>query len=672
MVKKQIDTIFAIILLVGIAIIGTFFALSYWKIISITFPAIPGFPHISFPASKPKTDIKKFTSEEDFKSYLKEAETGLYMTGFGVGGGIIREAASLPLTAPMPEPQLKADEEALDRVSSTTVQVLGIDEPDIVKTDGKEIYFSPEYYYRFWEPELILEKGSVPPLPTAKTKIIKAFPPAYLGVDAEIGNTGNLLLKENILVIFSGDKIYGYDISNPKSPEKKWTMELENNNYVVGARLYKGKIYLINSTRIDDYRPCPIKPLSVEGVPLEIKCADIYHPVTNVPVDVTFTAMIVNPASGKIEKNISFIGSSGSSIVYMSEGNIYLTYSYSGDVVEFFYNFLNEECQNIAPAWVIDKFKKLISYDISDSAKMTELQVILEKWYGSLNNDERLKAENELTNRMGDYYKEHKRDLEKTGIAKIGLDNFEVLATNEVPGTPLNQFSLDEYQNHLRVATTIGESFWMWSIGGERESANDVYVLDKNLEITGSVKDLGLGERVYSVRFIEDKGYVVTFRQIDPFFVLDLSNPEKPELKGQLKIPGYSSYLHPITKDKILGIGKEGSNVKISLFGVTSPENPTELAKYTLNEYWSDILNTHHAFLLDKKHEIFFLPGSKGGYIFSYKDNQLKLTKAVSDIIAKRAIYINDYLYIIGDDKIVVLNELDWVKVNTLVFGPEY
>ena len=112
----------------------------------------------------------------------------------------------------------------------------------------------------------------------------------------------------------------------------------------------------------------------------------------------------------------------------------------------------------------------------------------------------------------------------------------------------------------------------------------------------------------------------------------------------------------------------EDWKVKISLFDVTSPENPTEIAKYILDEYWSDILNTHHAFLLDKKHEIFFLPGSKGGYVFSYKDYQLKLTKAVSDIMARRALYINDYLYIIGDDKIIVLNEINWEKVNKIEF----
>jgi uncharacterized secreted protein with C-terminal beta-propeller domain len=276
-----------------------------------------------------------------------------------------------------------------------------------------------------------------------------------------------------------------------------------------------------------------------------------------------------------------------------------------------------------------------------------------------------LRIDNEIENRMADYYQDHKRDLETTGIIKIGLDEFEITASGNVPGKPLNQFSLDEYNDDLRIATTVGEGF-RFGFGGTRESANDVYVLDGNLNKKGALQDLGLEERIYSARFIEDKGYLVTFRQIDPFFVIDLSDPMKPELKSELKIPGYSSYLHPITKDKILGIGKEGSKVKISLFDVSNPENPLEVDKYTLDEYWSDILDTHHAFLLDSKHQVFFLPGRRGGYIFSYKNNNLELRRAVSEIAARRAIYLDDFLYIIGDNKIVVLNEINWEEVNEL------
>ena len=606
------------------------------------------------------TGVEKFSSEQEFKDYIEETGLGYYES-FGLGEARMMDISE-EIFAPTSE-LLAGKGGGPERVSTTTVQVLGIDEPDIVKTDGKEIYFSSGRQY-YWRPFLEI----IPPQTSGETKIIRAFPVTNLKLEEKIKKSGELLLHEDILVIFSGDEITGYDISNPNQPEQKWEIELESNNYVVGARLHKGKIYLITSTRINTYNPCPIRPLSVNGAPLEIKCVDIYHPVPPIPVDTTYNALICNPESGDIEKNISFIGTSGSSVVYMSENGLYITYSYYESLIKFFIDFFAEECKDIIPSWIIEKLEKLESYDISETAKFTEFGVIMEQYHSSLSDDEKLRIENEFQNRIEDYYKDNKRELETTGIVKVDLDNFEVSATGGVPGRPLNQFSLDEYNNHLRIATTVGEGMF-WGRSGTGASANDVYVLDGSLKTVGFIQDLGLEERIYSARFIEDKGYLVTFRQIDPFFVLDLSDPENPELKGELKIPGYSSYLHPITKDKILGIGKEDSKVKISLFDVSNPKNPIEKAKYTLDECWSDILNTHHAFLLDEKHKIFFLPGSRGGYIFSYAGDQLKLERAVSNVSAKRAIYIDDYLYIIGEREIVVLNEINWKEVNELDFN---
>ena len=628
------------------------------KFLKISWPKMP-----KLPWSKVE-GIKKFSSEEEFKEYLQNASIETEYWGGGMGGGdafeIMRE--SVPLAAPTANS--KGAEP--DRVSETNVQVAGIDEPDIVKTDGKEIYFSREYQY-WWSGSVMIEESIMPPKVSAKTNIIKAFPVDNLAIDGEIEKSGNLLLSGKVLMIFSGDKIYGYDVSNPKSPEKKWDIFLESQNYLVGARLYKDKLYLITRNQINEVHPCPIKPLIANGVELSIACSDIYHPILPVPSDATFVAMIVNTDSGKVEEKTSFLGSSASSIIYMSENAIYVTYTYYESTIKFFSNFLTEKAKDIFPAWFVEKMEKLESYDISQSAKLTEFQVLYEKYINSLDSDERLRMENELSNRMSDYYKEHKRDLEKTGIVKIALGDFEIKAHGSVSGSPLNQFSLDEYKENLRIATTVGNRWWGLPFGvSGAESVSDVYVLDGNLSVQGLVKDLGKTERIYSVRFIEDKGYVVTFRQTDPFYVLDLSNPKKPELKGELKIPGYSGYLHPITKDKILGIGQESWQIKVSLFDVSSASNPKEQDKYILDESWSDILNNHHAFLLDKKHEIFFLPGSKGGYVFSYKNNELSLVKTVSETSVRRAIYIDDYLYIIGDNNIVVLNELNWERVKEL------
>lgn len=609
------------------------------------------------PGTLPSENFKKFSSRAEFEEYLQKGEMLASEIGTGIGG-TFREPLAEGITF----------EEALkigavpERVSQTTVQVLGVDEPDIVKTNGQEIYFSSlGGYYPLME-----LGGIMPPRISGETKIIKAFPPASLEKQGQIEKTGDLLLAGDILVIFSGREIYGYDVSNPASPQQEWKIELADNNWLVGARLYEREVYLITRTAINAYQPCPIRPLLVEGTPVEIKCVDIYHPVDPVPVDVAFTAWVLDPSSGEIERDLSFVGSSGGSVLYMSENAIYSTYSHFEDFTAFYLQFFKEKGKDIIPSRFLEKLERLITYDISQAAKMTEFNFILQSFLNSLDSDERLKVENELTNRMEGYYKKHRRDLEKTGIVKINIADFQVSAFGEIPGRLLNQFSLDQYNGYLRIATTAGDRFFGGMFLPRGKSVNDVYVLDKNLKIAGKIQDLGLEEKIYSVRFVRDKGYLVTFKQIDPFFVLDLSNPQKPALRGELKIPGYSSYLHPISENRILGVGKESSRVKISLFDVRDPEEPAEIAKYTLDEFWSDVLNTHHAFLLDKKHQIFFLPGGRGGYVFSYQGDGLSLVKAVSGVRTRRAVYIEDYLYVITDNEIIVLNELNWQKVNSL------
>jgi uncharacterized secreted protein with C-terminal beta-propeller domain len=318
--------------------------------------------------------------------------------------------------------------------------------------------------------------------------------------------------------------------------------------------------------------------------------------------------------------------------------------------------------------------EKTASLDISKRAKDVEVQYIWENFYNSFeDHDQRLKLENDINNRFSDYYKVNFRSFESTGIVKISLDGLAVQNQGEVAGRPLNQFCLDEHKGNLRIATTAGNrglNIWLSGINfSNTQSANDVYVLDKNLKQIGAVKDMGLGERIYSARFIGDRGYIVTFRQTDPFYVLDLSNPANPKLKGELKIPGYSGYLHPLADNIILGVGQEDWKLKMSLFDVSDPNNPKEIDKYLMQESYSEAINNHKAFLQDAKHKVFFLPGGSGGYVFGYEGNRLKLVKAVSDINARRAIFINDYMYIIHDNGLVVLDETKWEKVKELDFN---
>jgi len=666
--------ILALVFLIGALIIA---AVSRKKISSLVQPS----GEISTEnISRDLATLKKFKSEEEFKKYLSRSASTFSFTLGGRGGGPV-EALSESDQAALPKSSMPQGTGALleapSRFSETNIQVAGIDEPDIVKTDGKEIYFSTNKRFDSVIKPKSDQVGIIPP-PRERSivKNIRAFPVDDLELDAEIAKGGELLLEGNILVVvpqkyyYYGSeerKIFGYDVSNPSAPKEKWSAELKGKAQIEAVRLYGDKIYAVMSHAVDRNRPCPIEIMSVGGVTHLAKCMDIYHPETLVPVDVTYSVNVIDAGSGKLEDTLSFVGSSSDSVVYMSEKSLYVTYYYPGDFIRFALDFFKEN-KDLVSEQVIRDFEGLESYQIGANAKTTEYYDILERHFAGMDSDEEMRIKNELSNRMDGYFEKHKRDLERTGIVKIGIRNLDLEASGTVTGKPLNQFSLDEYNDNLRVAMTVGSNWWWFGFGdgGARQSANDIYVLDEDLRLRGELTDLGLEERIYSARFIEDKGYVVTFKQVDPFYVLDLSDPMNPEKKGELKIPGYSSYLHPIAKNKILGIGEENNKVKVSLFDVSDPADPTELAKYNLDEYYSEVSQTHHAFLLDKKHQIFFLPGSKGGYIFSYAGDNLSLAKTISETAVKRAIYLSDYLYVIGEDKLIVLNEKDWERVGEL------
>ncbi len=634
-----------------------------------------------------KGDIKKFVSEDDFKKYLADHQGdenyygGMAVRSFAAeGGGIAMQDLGLEMAVPT---GLGGGEKAAlapsaapspDRFSETNVQVVGIDEPDIVKTDGKEIYYSIAGGYYPWrgvpEPMPMIEERavsvSVPPSyrNEGEVKLIAAFPPDQMKEDGKIEASGNLLLNDNILIVFTSEqKINAYDVSDKANPKEKWTAKLGDREYLIGARLMNGKIYITTRHGVDHNRPCPIVPLTMGEKEVSIACTDIYYPSNGGAADATYNFMVLDGKTGEVEKKSAFVGSSGQTVFYMSENAIYLTYQTQVDMVEVAYLFFSNN-SDLVPSWVIERLAKVRGYDLSLSAKSAELYATLEKMRNSLNNDDALKLENEMTNRMEDFYEKYRREIGKTGIVKMSLSDFSAKST-EVPGTPLNQFSLDEHKEHLRIAVTIGESWWgLGGFGVRGKTVSDVYIIDNDMDIVGSVKDMGETERIYSVRFLGERGYVVTFRQTDPFYVLDLSSPKKPALRGELKIPGFSSYLHPLEGHKVLGIGREDGKVKLSIFDATFAENPKEVAKYQLNEYWSEALDNHHAFLLDKKHEVFFIPGSQGGYIFSYKGDQLKLEKAVSGVSVQRAIYLEDYMYLIGKNEITVLDEKTWDKVK--------
>jgi uncharacterized secreted protein with C-terminal beta-propeller domain len=170
-------------------------------------------------------------------------------------------------------------------------------------------------------------------------------------------------------------------------------------------------------------------------------------------------------------------------------------------------------------------------------------------------------------------------------------------ATGSVPGFILNSYALSQYKGDLRVATTEQPP---WQPDAPSETSSTVTVLRQNgnrLEKIGAVGGLGKGERIYAVRFLGERGFVVTFRQLDPLYALDLSDPTAPKLRGEVEIPGYSAYLHPVTDNLLLGVGREGGAVQASLFDVSDMGAPKRVSQLNLGNGFSPLESEPHAFL---------------------------------------------------------------------------
>ncbi len=200
-----------------------------------------------------------------------------------------------------------------------------------------------------------------------------------------------------------------------------------------------------------------------------------------------------------------------------------------------------------------------------------------------------------------DAINKHKTDIHKFDISDPLSTTY--VATGRVDGFMLSQWSMDEFEGRLRVATTSSPDWW-WGATERSESYVTVFEEDSGeLVEVGQVGGLGKGERIYSVRFIDDIGYVVTFRQTDPLYTIDLSDPTNPEVVGELKILGYSAYLHPVGDGLLLGVGQDATEegrtlgTQISLFDVSDPADPTRIHNYTLDNGYSAVEWDHRAFL---------------------------------------------------------------------------
>ncbi|MDA0632514.1 beta-propeller domain-containing protein [Nonomuraea sp. MCN248] len=237
-------------------------------------------------------------------------------------------------------------------------------------------------------------------------------------------------------------------------------------------------------------------------------------------------------------------------------------------------------------------------------------------------------------------------------------------ASGKVPGRLLNQYSLSEHDGHLRVATTLGSAD-----GGT--SSSSVHVLDAaTMKTTGQVGGLGKGERIYSVRFIGPVGYVVTFRQVDPLYTLDLRDPAAPKVTGELKITGYSAYLHPAGDGRLIGVGQEASGegrtlgTQVSLFDVSDPASPRRLSQLFQKDSGSEAEWDPHAFLYWPKTGTAVIPlSSHAGGKFETGATVLKITDSEvtrTGTIEHPSRTEQDYTYQPGIQRSMVIGESIW------------
>lgn len=503
-----------------------------------------------------------------------------------------------------------------EEFSKTNVQVEGVDEADIVKTDGNFIYY-------LTNSELTITDVNNVKLASKVEFDNKEFSPQEIFLKDNkivvIGITNRKVEKKNIAnteEYYPTNETYTtakiYNIEDRTNPKLERTIELEG--YYLSSRMIGDNVYLISNKNIYAYL-----------------CN--YYKATQLDEE-EFKPKYVDTATGKSIKTINF------------------------DCIYYIPEFEDTNYLNIAAFNITNNEPASINSYLGAGSEMyassTNLYITKTKY----NYDGGTDINTEI-------YKFNLKDATCT-FSKAG----------EVPGSILNQFSMDENNGYFRIATTDSTS---WD---SENNTNNLYVLNENLEIVGKVEGLAPGERIYSVRFMGNRAYMVTFVQTDPLFVIDLTEPTNPTVLGELKIPGYSTYLHPYDENHLIGFGENtkvvnygyGDQVvtdgmKMALFDVTDPNNPTEM--YSVNiggkGTYSELLYNHKALLFSKEKNIIAFPISTTGEDYEVEfqgaivyglslekgfEEKGKITNLENDIdkyysrnSVQRIIYINDTLY---------------------------
>jgi len=660
----------------------------------------------------PSGDIKKFGSPEEIRDYIKNntqlAQESYYNTNgmlatdrmTAVPVMAVQESAAkgtslagaLPSAAGFGSPDY----------SQTNVQVAGVDEPDFVKNDGRYIY---------------VISGST-------LAIVDAYPAASASVISkteledsprEIFINGDrlVLLKTGSEEIASTEDQPGtvsagkmammpprypyhrsapvthavfYDISDRAHPKvvKDFTIDGD----YVNARMIGDTVYLLSRESVYPYDDRIIVPAIKENTKI-VATPDVYY-FDNPEMQYDFTTVTSFDVRKGVTKDAKTYLVGSGNIIYVSPDAMYVSY-------QKYHNIYRPMRGMVEPAI------NVVQDSIGSAAGISRVSSpVLVENFNTMSESERQAVIAEMKSGEQEAIRKREIDQSTTVIHKIGINNGAItyLAKGEVPGYLKNQFAMDEYGGNLRVATTSD----VWTNRGQYEY-NNVFVLDSAMKTIGSLTHIAEQEKIYSTRFIGDRLYMVTFKRIDPFFVIDLSTPSSPKILGKLKIPGYSDYLHPYDKNHIIGIGKETTTndwggvstkgLKLALFDVSDVEHPKQLDKVEIGDSGTDsaALTDHRAFLFDKNKNLLVIPARvvkqidtsgkyigdqqriwNGAYVFGVSPETGFVLKGTiehntsggyswygSPYDVKRSLYIGDTLYTLSQKQILAnsLNQIN-------------
>lgn len=558
---------------------------------------------------------------ENLRNLLKESQSSRTLLGQGrlyasdVMVGSVNKSAQTAEAAALSSANIDMTTGSSDH-STTNLQVEGVDEADIIKNDG-------QYIYQVNNQELIVTQA----YPANQMNIVSRlgfkegeFTPQELYIDDHylvlIGNTYySETSSPNIPKIQSQtqnasqvqiyppvwnrftSKVIVYDLADKSNLQKLRELELDGD--YVSSRKIGSNLYLIANKYLDTYQimeqsiepPLPsYRDTAGKGDFATIGYKDIRYFPQSIEANYLLIAALDLDQRDKEMQVSAYLGSGQA--VYASASNLYVA------VTQY---QLIQQADPVPSPESTTEVQPASNSSSPSSPAVTPKRLIPSSFKTT------------------------------TALYKFQLDQGATTykAKGEVPGIILNQFAMDEDKNRLRIATTSGQ---IWRTD-ELTSKNNVYVLDENLQLAGKIEDIAPGEKIYSVRFMGDRGYLVTFKSVDPFFVLDLKDPAAPTILGALKIPGYSDYLHPYDENHIIGFGKDTIEIsqntgqgilpgeaggatafyqglKLAVFDVTDVAHPVEMFKTTIGDRGTDseVLHNHKALLFDKERGILSFP----------------------------------------------------------------